>query len=314
MTDSATTSRAAPPPNLYAARVESVRHYTDRLFAFTCERPAALRFRSGEFVMIGLMNGERPLLRAYSIASPAWDDRLAFYSIKAPDGPLTSRLQGIAPGDEILIGRKPTGTLVLDALTPGRRLFLFSTGTGIAPFASLIRDPDTYARYDEVILTHTCRTEAELAYGTEIVADTHADPLVGEEASAKLRHVTSLTREAHQLEGRVTVLIANGLSSNSGGNLLIENSVSPATTRRAWPPTPENPGDGPPPQNGACEHSPPIKNKHSKLPEFTSTAIAHCTIIRNNLITENSDLTAPANTSAAAAPWGRRGRVARRLR
>ena len=210
MTDSATTSRAAPPPNLHVARVESVRHYTDRLFAFTCERPAALRFRSGEFVMIGLMNGERPLLRAYSIASPAWDDRLAFYSIKAPDGPLTSRLQGIAPGDEILIGRKPTGTLVLDALTPGRRLFLFSTGTGIAPFASLIRDPDTYARYDEVILTHTCRTEAELTYGLETVADTRADPLVGEEARAKLRHVTSLTREAHRLEGRITALIANG--------------------------------------------------------------------------------------------------------
>jgi len=209
MTDSSLAVHA-PPPNLYAVRVESVQHYTDSLFAFTCERPPALRFRSGEFVMIGLMNGERPLLRAYSIASPSWDDRLAFYSIKVPDGPLTSRLQSIQPGHEILIGRKPTGTLVLDALTPGRRLFLLSTGTGIAPFASLIREPETYARYDEVILTHTCRTEPELTYGLETVAETLADPLVGDEVRAKLRHVTSLTREAHPLEGRITTLIDNG--------------------------------------------------------------------------------------------------------
>jgi len=210
MTESTTAVRAAPPANLYVARVESVQHYSDRLFAFTCERPAALRFRSGEFVMIGLMNGERPLLRAYSIASPAWDDRLAFYSIKVAEGPLTSKLQSIQPGDEILIGRKATGTLVLDALTPGKRLFLLSTGTGVAPFASLIRDPDTYARFDQVILTHTCRGEAELRYSGEIVAEAKADPLVGEEATAKLRLVTSLTRAAHSLEGRVTSLIADG--------------------------------------------------------------------------------------------------------
>lgn len=227
MTESVTARRAALPANLYAARVETVRHYTDRLFAFTCERPAALRFRSGEFVMIGLMNGERPLLRAYSIASPAWDDRLAFYSIKVPDGPLTSRLQNIASGDEILIGRKPTGTLVLDAVTPGKRLFLLSTGTGIAPFASLVRDPETYARYDEVILTHTCRTGAELAYGLEIVAETRADPLVGEDARAKLRHVTSLTREAHALEGRITTLITNGALFDALG----ASALDPATDR-----------------------------------------------------------------------------------
>jgi len=210
MSENATVTRQAPPPNLYAARVEQVRHYTDKLFAFTCERPAAFRFRSGEFVMIGLMNGERPLLRAYSIASPAWDDRLSFYSINVPDGPLTSRLQHIRPSDEILVGRKPTGTLVLDALTPGKRLFLLSTGTGVAPFASLIREPETYERYDQVIVTHTCRTDAELAYSREIVADTLADPLVGEEARAKLRLVTSLTREAHPLEGRITMLVKNG--------------------------------------------------------------------------------------------------------
>ncbi|MBY0569148.1 MAG: ferredoxin--NADP reductase [Hyphomonadaceae bacterium] len=210
MTDSASAERVAPPPNLHVSRVESVRHYTESLFAFTCERPPGLRFRSGEFVMIGLMNGAKPLLRAYSIASPAWDDRLAFYSIKLPDGPLTSRLQNVRPGDEILIGRKPTGTLVLDALMPGRRLFLLSTGTGIAPFASLVRDPETYERFDEVIVTHTCRTAAELHYGREVVAEALADPLVGEEASVKLRHITSLTRERHGLEGRITTLIANG--------------------------------------------------------------------------------------------------------
>jgi len=210
MSETNTTIHAAPPSNVYTARVESVRHYTDKLFAFTCERPAALRFRSGEFVMLGLMNGERPLLRAYSIASPAWDDQLAFYSIKVPDGPLTSRLQNVQPGDEILLGRKPTGTLVLDALTPGRRLFLLSTGTGVAPFASLIREPETYARYEQVVLTHTCRTAPELEYSREIVAAANADLLVGEEASRQLRYITSLTRGDHALEGRITALIKNG--------------------------------------------------------------------------------------------------------
>jgi ferredoxin/flavodoxin---NADP+ reductase len=210
MSDPSTIIHAAPPSNVYVARVEQVRHYTDKLFAFTCERPAAFRFRSGEFVMIGLMNGERPLLRAYSIASPAWDDQLAFYSIKAPNGPLTSRLQKIQPGDEVLLGRKPTGTLVLDAVTAGRRLFLLSTGTGVAPFASLIREPETYERFGQVILTHTCRTAAELEYSREIVTAACVDPLVGEEATAKLRYVTSLTRETHALEGRITRLIQNG--------------------------------------------------------------------------------------------------------
>jgi ferredoxin--NADP+ reductase len=201
---------APPPANVHVARVTAVKHYTDALFAFSCERPESLRFRSGEFVMIGLMNGAKPLLRAYSIASPAWDDQLSFYSIKVPNGPLTSRLQHIQPGDEILVGKKPTGTLVLDALTPGKRLFLVSTGTGIAPFASVLREPETYERYDEVILTHTCRAAPELAYGAEIVAATLADPLVGQEAVKKLRHVTSLTRGSHTLEGRITNLIENG--------------------------------------------------------------------------------------------------------
>jgi ferredoxin--NADP+ reductase len=198
------------PAHVQSARVVAVRHYTENLFSFACERPSAFRFRSGEFVMIGLMAGAKPLLRAYSIASPAWSDTLEFYSIKAPDGPLTSRLQHLKAGDEVLIGRKPTGTLVHDALAPGRRLVLLSSGTGIAPFASLIRDPETYERYRDVLLTQTCRTAPELAYGAAIVAETRHDPLVGEEATAKLRFVTSLTRAAHALEGRVTDLIRNG--------------------------------------------------------------------------------------------------------
>lgn len=210
MTDQAIATRPAAPANLFAARVESVRHYTDRLFAFSCERPPSFKFRAGEFVMIGLMDAERPLMRAYSIASPAWDDTLAFYSIKAPGGPLTSRLQHIEPGAEILVGKKPTGTLVLDALLPGRRLFLLSTGTGIAPFASLIREPDLYQRYDRVILTQTCRIEPELDYGRAIVANALDDPLVGEEARDKLRFVTTLTRQPHALEGRITALSSSG--------------------------------------------------------------------------------------------------------
>lgn len=206
-----------PPANVHVARVTGVRHYTDRLFAFTCERPASFKFRSGEFVMIGLMNGAKPLLRAYSIASPAWDEQLSFYSIKVADGPLTSRLQHIRPGDEVLVGRKPTGTLVVDALRPGRRLFLVSTGTGIAPFASLIREPEVYERYDEVIVTHTCRTTPELVYGDEIIAAAKDDLLVGEEAQAKLRHITSLTRDAHPLQGRITTLIETGALFSSQG-------------------------------------------------------------------------------------------------
>ena len=144
-------SDAPLPANLTAERVLEAQHYTDRLFRFRTTRPAAFRFRAGEFVMIGLRSAERPLLRAYSVASPPWDDALEFYSIIAPNGPLTSRLKDIQPGDEILVGRKPTGTLVLDALTPAKRLFLFATGTGFAPFASVLREPDTYAKFDKII-------------------------------------------------------------------------------------------------------------------------------------------------------------------
>ena len=200
--------------------VTQVKHYTDRLFSFRVTRPASLRFRSGEFVMLGLMSEdektgrEKPLLRAYSIASPSWDDELEFYSIKVPDGPLTSRLQHIAPGDQIILRPKPVGTLVHDALLPGKRLWLFATGTGIAPFASLLRDPQTYHDYDEVVLTHTCREVGELQYGEELIADIHGnemlEELIGEGFADKLRYYPTTTREESPKMGRITDLMRAG--------------------------------------------------------------------------------------------------------
>lgn len=191
--------------------VQSVHHWTDTLFSFRVARPRSLRFRSGEFVMLGLLKDDgKPLLRAYSIASPAWDDELEFYSIKVPDGPLTSRLQNIQPGDEIILRPKPVGTLVLDALLPGKRLWMICTGTGVAPFASLLRDPETWESYDEVILAHTCRTKSELAYGQSIVEALPDDPLIGELVGDKLRYYPTTTRENSSIEGRITDHIRDG--------------------------------------------------------------------------------------------------------
>ncbi|MFZ1813183.1 MAG: ferredoxin--NADP reductase [Rhizobiaceae bacterium] len=197
------------PEGVFAERVVSVRHYTDRLFKFRITRPASFRFRSGEFVMIGLPNAAKPVYRAYSIASPSWDEEIEFFSIKVPGGPLTEHLQKIQEGDVILMRKKPTGTLVNDALLPGKRLYMFSTGTGIAPFASLIRDPETYEKFETVILTHTCRQVAELTYGNELVSDLAQDPLIGEFAS-KLVHYPTTTREDSAKRGRVTDLIESG--------------------------------------------------------------------------------------------------------
>lgn len=197
------------PAGVFAQSVTSVEHYTDRLFKFRITRPASFRFRSGEFVMIGLPNAEKPVFRAYSIASPSWDDELEFYSIKVPQGPLTEHLQKVVVGDTVLMRKKPTGTLVHDALLPGKRLWMFSTGTGIAPFASLIRDPETYEKFDEVILTHTCRKVDELRYGQNLVAAVKNDPLVGEMAQ-NLRLFNSTTREDYPIMGRITELLASG--------------------------------------------------------------------------------------------------------
>jgi ferredoxin/flavodoxin---NADP+ reductase len=204
-----------------------VKHYTDRMFAFRITRPSAFRFRSGEFVMIGLEGPTgKPLLRAYSIASPSWDEELEFFSIKVPDGPLTSRLQLIKPEDKVLLGRKSTGTLVHDALTPGKRLYLFSTGTGIAPFASIIRDPETYERFEQVILTHTCREVGELKYGQDLVASLRDDPLVGEHFG-RLIHYTTVTREPWPNQSRITTCIETGLLFNDIG----APPLNPATDR-----------------------------------------------------------------------------------
>ncbi|KMK66298.1 ferredoxin--NADP reductase [Puniceibacterium sp. IMCC21224] len=201
-----------------AQTVTSVRHWTDTLFSFRVTRPASLRFRSGEFVMIGLLKEDgKPLLRAYSIASPSWDDELEFYSIKVPDGPLTSRLQKIVAGDEIVLRPKPVGTLVHDALLPGKRLWLVCTGTGVAPFASLLRDPETWERYDHVILAHTCRTKAELTYGAEIVAALPDDPLIGELVADKLHYYPTTTREPSAHEGRISDHIRSGQVFDSLG-------------------------------------------------------------------------------------------------
>ncbi|MFT4014205.1 MAG: ferredoxin--NADP reductase [Paracoccus sp. (in: a-proteobacteria)] len=198
-----------------AQTVTAVKHWTDRLFSFRVTRPASLRFRSGEFVMIGLPgdNG-KPILRAYSIASPAWDDELEFYSIKVPDGPLTSKLQNIQVGDEIILRPKPVGTLVLDALLPGKRLWFLATGTGLAPFASLMREPESYERFEQVIMMHTCRTADELTYGRELVENLRHDPLLGEiygeDFASRLLYYPTTTREDGPLMGRITDNMTSG--------------------------------------------------------------------------------------------------------
>lgn len=194
-----------------AQTVTQVTHWTDRLFSFRVTRPMSLRFRSGEFVMIGLMGDTgKPLLRAYSIASPAWDEELEFYSIKVPDGPLTSKLQHIQPGDEIILRPKPVGTLVHDALLPGKRLWFLATGTGLAPFASLMREPETYEKYDQVIMMHTCREVAELEYGRQLVESLKDDPLIGELVGDKLHYYPTTTREPFHQMGRVTDNLTSG--------------------------------------------------------------------------------------------------------
>jgi ferredoxin--NADP+ reductase len=234
-----TTDKAKPVPTLPDAQtVTAVKHYTDSLFSFRMTRPASMRFRSGEFVMIGLMGEphpetgkQKPLLRAYSIASPSWDDELEFYSIKVPDGPLTSRLQHIQVGDEIILRPKPVGTLVHDALLPGKRLYFFSTGTGFAPFASLLREPDTYEKYDEVIITHTCRDVEELTYSRDLIANIKQDEMIiellGADNLAKIRYYPTTTREQSPKMGRITTLIDNGELFNDLG----VPPLNPATDR-----------------------------------------------------------------------------------
>ncbi|MGQ2990201.1 MAG: ferredoxin--NADP reductase [Brevundimonas sp.] len=211
MTDASPQVAAKPSP-FHSLEVTWVRHWTDQLFSFRVARPEDFRFRSGEFVMIGLPDpdGGKPVLRAYSIASPHWDEELEFFSIKVPDGPLTSRLQKIQVGDHVLMGKKPTGTLVLDALTGGERLWLIGTGTGLAPWLSVARDPDTYSRFRQVIVCHTVRNVADLAYRDFFSHEIHDDPLIGDEARAQLTYYPTVTRERFETPGRITDRIRSG--------------------------------------------------------------------------------------------------------
>jgi ferredoxin/flavodoxin---NADP+ reductase len=190
-------------------KVLAVRHWTDTLFSFTATRNSGFRFLNGQFAMIGLEVDGRPLMRAYSMASANHEEQLEFFSIKVADGPLTSRLQRIQEGDTILVGRKATGTLIADNLIPGKRLLLLSTGTGLAPFASLIKDPEVYDRYETIVLVHGCRQVSELAYGEELVARLRDDELFGPLLSEKLLYYPTVTREPFRNRGRITDLITS---------------------------------------------------------------------------------------------------------
>ncbi|MDA8455831.1 ferredoxin--NADP reductase [Acidovorax sp. GBBC 3334] len=191
-------------------RVLTVHHWTDRLFSFTTTRDTSLRFSNGHFTMIGLRVDGKPLLRAYSIASANYEEHLEFLSIKVPDGPLTSRLQNIQVGDSIVVGRKPTGTLLIDYLLPAKRLYLISTGTGLAPFLSVIRDPDTYEKFEEVVLVHGVRQVNELAYHDFITQELPRHEFLGETVSQQLKYYPTVTREPFRNQGRINDLIESG--------------------------------------------------------------------------------------------------------
>jgi len=191
-------------------RVLSVHHWTDRLFTFTTTRDPSLRFSNGHFTMIGLRVNNKPLLRAYSIVSPNYEEHLEFLSIKVPDGPLTSRLQHIQVGDTLIVGKKPTGTLVADYLLPGKRLYLLGTGTGLAPFMSIIRDPEIYERFEHVVLVHGVRQVDELAYHALLTEDLKAHEFLGELVSNQLLYYPTVTRQAYRNMGRITEVIESG--------------------------------------------------------------------------------------------------------
>ncbi|PWR22779.1 ferredoxin--NADP reductase [Zavarzinia aquatilis] len=196
--------------NLNQERVLSVHHWTDRLFSFTATRDPSLRFINGQFTMIGLEVNGRPLLRAYSVVSANYEEHLEFLSIKVPDGPLTSRLQHIKVGDTILVGRKPTGTLIADNLLPGKHLYLLSTGTGLAPFMSIIKDPEVYEKFEKIILVHGVREVAELAYHDLIEHELPDNEFFGELVREKLIYYPTVTREPFRNQGRLTDLIKSG--------------------------------------------------------------------------------------------------------
>lgn len=196
--------------NLATEKVLEVHHWNDSLFSFKTSRGSSLRFRNGHFVMIGLEAEGKPLLRAYSIASPNYEEHLEFLSIKVPNGPLTSRLQHLKVGDELIVGRKPVGTLVIDDLNDGRNLYLLATGTGLAPFMSIIRDPETYERFEKVVLVHGVRTVSELAYSDYIQRVLPEQEFIGELVRQRLLYYPTVTREEFRNQGRLTDLLSSG--------------------------------------------------------------------------------------------------------
>ncbi len=198
-------------------RVLRVHHWTDRLFSFRTTRTPSFRFRSGQFVMMGLEGDGKPLLRAYSLASAHYDDELEFFSIKVPDGPLTSRLQHLKEGDEILIGRKPTGTLVVDNLKPGRTLFLLGTGTGLAPFLSIVRDPEAYDKFDRIVVAHGVRWVKDLAYSDYLANDLPDDELIGGLVREKLLYYPTVTREPFRHQGRLSLALTTNRMTDALG-------------------------------------------------------------------------------------------------
>jgi ferredoxin/flavodoxin---NADP+ reductase len=203
--------------NFFEAKVLTVHHWTDRLFSFTTTRDTSFRYQSGQFCMIGLNVEGKPLMRAYSMVSPHYEENLEFLSIKVPDGPLTSRLQNIQPGDFILVGRKASGTLLTQNLLPGRHLYLLGTGTGLAPFMSIIQDPEVYEQYEKVILVHGCREVKELAYQDKINKELPENEWFGDVVREKLIYYPTVTRETFRNQGRITDLIqSNRLFSDIG--------------------------------------------------------------------------------------------------
>src|SRR5690349_15630842 len=191
-------------------KVLSVHHWSESLFSFRTTRQSGLRFKNGHFLMLGLEVEGRPLLRAYSVVSANYEEFLEFYSIKVQGGPLTSRLQHLKPGDSVLVGKKPTGTLVLNHLRPGKRLYLLATGTGLAPFMSIVRDPDTYERFERVVLVHGVRHSQELGYREYIQNELPAHEYLGDEIRGKLVYYPTVTREAYANQGRITDLLKSG--------------------------------------------------------------------------------------------------------
>jgi ferredoxin/flavodoxin---NADP+ reductase len=203
--------------NFNQERVLSVHHWNDSLFSFTTTRNQGFRFRNGQFLMMGLEVEGKPLLRAFSVVSANYDEHLEFFSIKIQDGALTSRLQHIRPGDQVLVSRKPTGTLVLENLLPGKRLYLLATGTGLAPFMSIIRDPETYERYEHVVVAHGVRRVSDLGYSGYIEGELPQHELVGEQVKAQLLYYPTVTREPFRNQGRLNQLVDSGkLSADLG--------------------------------------------------------------------------------------------------